>query len=159
MNLMTIKVAIIVLAMIICGMGIMLYQKKKYYYIGNFIYSKENKNIVINVSATGHYVINMTTVSSNPNKQAVFEIEEGSYQKKNDTLQMLPQKLTRYIYHDVKALMSNKWSKCKESVPKDYSFMLQGHKLTLNNNQFHKLSRGKVVTTKQFLKSKSKKRK
>lgn len=150
------KVVIIIIAMVVVGLVIVAYQKKKYFYIGTFIYNKNGNNFVFNISQTGHYLLNKTMIPESPKDKAFFKIEEGTYLKKTTFLQIKPEKQVCYFYKDVRALVKNNYYKHESSKPEKYKLSLQNHGLFVNNQRLKRVRKGKLISVKQFANFKNK---
>ncbi|MDE3314580.1 hypothetical protein [Lacticaseibacillus zeae] len=150
------NISILVLAMIAAGMGIMLYQRRKYFYLGTFFIGHGMTSTVINLKNSGHYVINITNVSENPQAPASFKIEEGSFRKDGTVIDLKPEKLSTFTYPNSQALTTNDWGGHEESESESHQISLQNHALMLSGEELQPLNQGKVVTVKQFMQNKKK---
>lgn len=148
------KVLLIIIAMIVVGLVILTYQKKKYFYIGTFISNKNGNNLVFDISGTGHYLLNRTIIPQSPDSRAFFKIEEGTYQKKEKFLQIKPDKQKCYLYKNVKELVQNNYYEQKDLQPEKYKILIENHELLFDNQKLKRLKKGKVISAKQFAKFK-----
>ena len=151
------KVVIIIIAMVVVGLVIVAYQKKKYFYIGTFIYNKNGNNFVLNISQTGHYLLNKTMIPESPKDKAFFKIEEGTYQQKKNFLQIKPEKQVCYFYRNVRALVQNNYYKQESLKPQKYKLLVQSNALLVNNHRLKRVRKGKLISAKQFANFKNKK--
>lgn len=147
---------IIIIIAITAGILIWIYQKTKYDYLGIFGYSEERKNVFLKISATGHYVLNETKIPEHPTQRAIFKIEEGIYSKQANSLDLCPEKCVCYFYKNVGKLVQNNYYQQVQYKTANYKLLYTKHGLALNGYIFHKFSRGKIVSVKQFLKNKHK---
>ncbi|RXT58238.1 hypothetical protein [Lacticaseibacillus chiayiensis] len=150
------NISILVLAMIATGMAIMIYQRRKYFYLGTFFIGQGMTSTVINLKNSGHYVINIIDVSENPKSPASFKIEEGSFSKNGAIIDLKPEKLSTFTYPNSQALMTNNWGGHEESESESHQISLQDHALMLSGKTLQPLNQGKVVTVKQFIQNKKK---
>lgn len=144
------------IVLILLSLAIFIYQKKKYYYLGVFGYNDNDKTVLLNISATGRYLINETIFSKKTDKNVSFKIEEGEYQKECGRLIITPLNQICYLYHNLKELLKNNYYLKKNAKTASYELLIKGHEMFLDNHKLHKFKNGKLVSNKQFIRLKSK---
>ncbi|MDF7673021.1 hypothetical protein PT281_07045 [Lactobacillus sp. ESL0701] len=144
---MVIGICFILLSLVIMLLLFVL-QRKKYFYIGNFV--NDTDGLVIKLSETGRYIINKTIFGNKVSKQAVFQIEEGKYLVKNHAIKLVPDNAVKYYFHNVNQLIRNNWFNSKKMKLTSSVITIKKSTLVMNNNELQKFSGGKLVTLRNF---------
>lgn len=144
---MTIGICLILLSMVIMLLLFVL-QRKKYFYIGNFV--NNDDGLVIKLSETGRYIINKTIFGNKVSKQAVFQIEEGKYSVKDNAIKLVSDNAVKYYFHNINQLIRNNWFNSEKIKLSSSIITIKKGKLIMNNNELQKFSGGKLVTLRNF---------